>query len=144
MTEQSFIQLGNQIRFMLLEEFPENPCLKNQCKRASILIDLYCKKNNISCTLLSGHINKDGDLMSRERGHVWSLITFKGETYVFDLTLVQFNAYLDRQVPPVIFSPVQEAYLLYAYKADRFGEYTYHISDIRPNLVQKLDEIKPL
>lgn len=134
--------VANKIRQILLEEFPNFPDLTYQCKRASILFDLYAKQQSISSYPTAGFITKQGDTNSPERGHVWNIVTIGNESYILDITLTQYQTYLELDVPPIIFMPIGEAIKRYAYCPDGYGEYRYEIWDVRKNLVEKVLQIE--
>lgn len=117
------------IQCVLKKEFPELRKWKGQCKRAGVMLDVYCKKQGIQRRLVSGWIHREGDTGKRERGHVWILIKLKERWYVLDLTLLQFEDYLGMSCPQIIFGPKKDIYERYSYMQDCYGTYRYNKRD---------------
>lgn len=135
------MEAAHQIRQILLDEFPERPNLQYQCKRASILFDIFCKGRGITSYPVAGHITKKDDYHHPDRGHVWNIVHLDGNKYILDITLTQFVDYLGIDIPAIIFMPLVEAKKLYSYKHDRRGKYAYEEGDVRKSLVEKVKSI---
>lgn len=141
MEKHEVLKIARHIRSFLLEEFPKNQNLENQCKRASILLDMYFKKKNVESYPTAGYITVNGDTNDYNRGHVWNIIYINGARYLLDITLTQFSSYLQKEVPDIVLLPYQEALHLYSYKPDGRGKYEYQYDDVRFSLVMKVDNL---
>lgn len=141
MDKHKILDIATKIRGFLTEEFPDNKLLKNQCKRAAILVDMYFKKEQVNSYPIAGFITKDGDTNNTSRGHVWNIVYLNDECYLLDITLTQFSQYLQKEVPDIVFLPYQEAIQGYSFKSDGKGKYEYRFDDVRLSLVAKLNSL---
>lgn len=130
-------RIGNEIRELLIEEFPDSPSLERQCKRASILFAEVCKKLDIQVSIFSGYISNPGEAVDRERGHIWNVIQYGDDTWLVDLTLSQFSPYLGRDVADVFATSASNKEDTYMYVSDGWDEYMYHHGDVRYTLMAK-------
>jgi len=62
--------------------------------------------------------------------------------YILDVTLTQFEPYLERPISPVVFLPQPEAESLYYYRPGGYGRYVYAMDDIRPSLLAKISTLR--
>lgn len=141
MTSDEIVRVAGQIRQILLREFPEWPNLKNQCKRAGILLDLYRKRHHSSWYPTAGFITKDLDTNDHQRGHVWTIVHHDHQQYILDVTITQFEEYLKLPVPSVVFMPWRDAQILYGYRPDGYGVYEYEVGDVRSSLIEHVNQI---
>lgn len=142
MEKEQIVKAANEIRRMLLDEFPENPTLDKQCKRATILLDMYFKRKKVKSYPTAGFITKNEDKNDHDRGHVWNIVTIEKIPYLLDVTLTQFQSYLDLKVPEILFMPYEEAREKYSYQPDGKGKYKYRNDDVRFSLVMKVNKIE--
>lgn len=133
--------IGNEIRELLVKEFPDSPSLERQCKRASILFAEVCKGLDIPVSIYSGHISKPGDQIERERGHLWNVVRLDNKSYLVDLTLSQFSSYLGIAVADVVILPDSNEKEASMYLSDGLGEYIYRYDDVRYTLMEKTSKI---
>lgn len=133
------LKAADQIRHLLLREFPESQNLQHQCKRAAILLDLYSRRHGIPSYPTAGFITKDSDANDPSRGHVWTMVPYRDRPYALDITLTQFERYLGFSIPPVLFMPWSAAQRTFGYRPDGGGVYRYDPGDVRASLVDQLD-----
>lgn len=138
MKKEEILKYAEHVRKIILDEFPDNRNFDKQCKRASILIDLLLKKNNIPSYINAGHITKEGDTHDYDRGHVWNVVCCEDDDYILDITLTQFKDYLSYDVPVIVFTPEHIAEEKYSYVSDGYGEYEYQKEDVRKSLLEKI------
>ena len=141
MEKYEILNIATKIRELLTGEFPDNQLLKNQCKRAAILLDMYFKKKQVNSYPTAGFITIDGDMNNTNRGHVWNIVYLNDGCYLLDITLTQFSQYLQKEVPDIVFLPYQEAIQSYSFKPDGKGKYAYRFDDVRLSLVAKVESL---
>lgn len=135
------IEVSKNIRIILKNELKIDNTLKNQCKRASILFDIWCKQNKIKSYIKSGFITKDGDKNDYIRGHVWNILRIDKTNYILDLTLTQFEDYINKDIPEVLFMNEKDAKINYFYIDDLYGKYKYKKEDVRQSLIEQVLKI---
>lgn len=127
------------IQQALQEEFPNAVNFENQCKRAGVMLDIFFKKKKVKRQLVAGWITKEGDSDKRQRGHVWLLVSHEKKTHVLDVTLMQFQDYIGKDCPSIVFGPKKEMYEEWHYEQDLYGTYKYEKRDFEWS-VRKIEE----
>lgn len=128
------MRAASVVRDRLACEFPSNPRLVRQCKRAAILLDLALRELGLGRYTYptAGWVHH----VDREAGHVWNVVSFDGTRYILDVALTQFKPLLKRSVPEIVWGPAREVAAEYKYIPDGRGRYRYDRMDIRPDLVE--------